>query len=97
MRDPAPLAAICFFERDEADGDLTLDEQHPPEPRLLLGANFLGYLRSRDHLVDHLTSSTRIAAATRAFTLCAPTPMPPAELAERVEKRFLAALGGSQP
>ena len=75
-RAPATLAAICFLERGEADGDLSLDEQHPPEPRLLLGANFLSYLTSREHLVAHLASCTKIAATTRAFTLRTPARMP---------------------
>ena len=90
---PARLAAICFLERADAGGEAILEEQHPPEPRLLLGAGFLPYLTSHENLVRHLDSCMEIAAATRAFTLRAPAHMSPAELARGVERQLLSSLG----
>lgn len=94
---PARLAAICFLERAAAGREAILEEQRPPEPRFLLGANFLSYLTSHDHLLSHLDACTEIAAATRAFTLRVPAHMSPAELARRVEEQLPSTLGHSTP
>lgn len=94
-RRPGTLAGICFLERCETESDLSLREQIPPEPRRLLSAGFLAYLKSRNQLVDHLSSCAGIAAATRAFTLRVPASMSPADLARRVEEELRSVLEDS--
>jgi hypothetical protein len=89
---PGPLAAICFLERGDAELELSLAEQRPPEPRRLLGAAFLSHLQTPDRLLGHLVSCAEIAKATRVLTLRMPARMSPVELAERVEERLRTVL-----
>lgn len=84
VRDALPLRALYFLAR----GDQHSIEIGPPEDSIaarLLGSGFIGYLRSRQHLLHHLDVCARIAQAVPTLQVSIPTSAPATAVAAAVE------------
>lgn len=89
---PLRLGLVYFLRRGPQFERLELDESRPPDPRLLLASGFVSYLRSPEHVVNHLDACVRIAGSVRVFEARVPTSARAREVAEAIEAHAGAAL-----
>lgn len=88
---PLPLAGLYFLRRSGSGLDLAISEIEPPDPRLLLGATFVSYIREPEQLVRQLDACARIAASLRTFEVRIPRSFAAREVAELVEAHITSA------
>lgn len=87
-----PLAAVYYLERTGRIDRFAIAENRPPDPQLLLSSSFIWYLRSPEHLLNHLDVCARVAGSVRAFTVRVPTGVPASDAAELLEDHALAVV-----
>jgi hypothetical protein len=78
-----PLAAIYYLERSPSVGRFSVSESQP-DPRLLLSSAFIWYLRTPQHLGNHLELCARVAERVPLFTVRVPPRVSAVAVAERL-------------
>jgi hypothetical protein len=56
-----PLSAVYFLRRTPDHGEIVIERSDPPDPLLLLSANFISYVSDAAHLENHLDLCAQIA------------------------------------
>lgn len=64
---PLPLGAIYFIVRSDQPAEAAVEEVSPPDPRLLLGSTFNGFVRMADRLVNQLDLYAHTARTVPVF------------------------------
>jgi hypothetical protein len=93
LAQPLPLSLLYFLQRAPGGDAVTFVDA--PEPRRLLGAPFIRYVRSADRLTRHLDICARLASCARTFAVNAPPGVGAREVAARVHEHALDALASA--
>jgi hypothetical protein len=83
---PVPLESIYFVERGPGIARFAIDDERPPDPRLLLASSFISYLGTPAFLVGHLDACVRIAEAVRMFRVKVPPQLGAGDVAALIER-----------
>lgn len=88
---PLPLGAIYFIvRRDQADA--VVEEVSPPDPRLLIGSTFNGFVRVADRLVNQLDLYAHMARTVPVFRAIIAPGVDAQTLASSIEAHALSAI-----
>ncbi|MDQ3720247.1 MAG: hypothetical protein M3350_05630 [Actinomycetota bacterium] len=89
-----PLGAIYFIVRSDQPGEPVVEEISPPDPRLLLGSTFNGFVRATDRLVNQLDLYAHTARTVPVFRAIISPGVSAQTLAGSVEAHALSAIEG---
>jgi hypothetical protein len=83
---PVRLGALYRLERRPAGSGFRIAESVPVKPAELLGATFLGYLRTARRLERQLEIAAHVARTVRVFTVSLPADVGASRSAELIER-----------
>lgn len=87
---PLPLRGLYYLRRSRGRAvEIGLSGSLPAR---LLGSSFIAYLRSPEHLVEHLEVCMHLAATVPVLELAIPGSVPASEVSETVERHALSLL-----
>jgi hypothetical protein len=89
---PAFLGALYFLERSSTGGVFSITERRP-DPRTLLSSAFISYVRSPEHLTNHLETCGRIARSVPLFVVRVPPGVEAWLVAEHIANHITAGAG----
>jgi hypothetical protein len=79
-----PLRAVYFLSRMAEPGEIVIERSDPPDPLLLLSANFISYVPDPSHLRRHLDLCAQIAETAGIHRVEIPTGTSAAAVADAV-------------
>jgi hypothetical protein len=79
-----PLRAVYFLSRMSEPGEIVIERSDPPDPLLLLSANFISYVPDPSHLRRHLDLCAQIAETAGIHRVEIPTGTSAAAVADAV-------------
>jgi hypothetical protein len=80
-----PLRAVYYLGREARARTLRVEAIDPPAPDLLLASAFIAYVRSSNHLLNHLNVCARVAQSARIFRVVIPPAAGAVDVASAVE------------
>ncbi|MDQ3586760.1 MAG: hypothetical protein M3375_00170 [Actinomycetota bacterium] len=89
-----PLGAIYFIGRRDQPGETLVEEVAPPDPRLLLGSTFNGFVRTSDRLVNQLDLYAHTARTVPVFRAIISPGVDAQTLAGSIEAHAFSAIEG---
>lgn len=89
-----PLGAIYFIRRSDEPAGAIVEEVSPPDPRLLLGSTFNGFVRAADRLVSQLDLYARTARTVPVFRAIISPGVDAQTMAGSIEAHALGTIEG---